>query len=160
VPKVNSPVDTSKFGGFISQPCSAVSADQLQALNLPVQGTADTTSDSAGAYGPSCIWLNQDTGSSADVSFLVADKKGLADIYLLKEQGRFPGYFQPTELDGYPAVFADLGDRRASGTCGLVVGLSDTFVFRAGVHDSKLGAKSCDRAKLVAAAVIKTVKGA
>jgi hypothetical protein len=95
-------------------------------------------------------------GYGVDVGFLTANKNGLSDTY--RGKARFKGYFEPTEVDGYPAVFNDLGDYRNDGTCNITVGISDTSEFRVGVQYTKLGAKSCDRAKEAAAAVIKTVK--
>jgi hypothetical protein len=152
-PKVDEPLDASRL---ISQPCLALAPDQLQALQLPAQGKPDTDSETAKSAGPSCSWFDRDAGYGVDVGFLTANKNGLSDTY--RGKGRFKGYFEPTEVDGYPAVFNDLGDYRNDGTCNITVGISDTSEFRVGVQYTKLGTKSCDRAKEAAAAVIKTVK--
>jgi hypothetical protein len=154
-PKVNDPLDPSRF---IGQPCGVLKPDQLQALHLPAQGKPDTDSEIAKSAGPSCSWFDRDAGSGVEMGFLTANKNGLSDTY--RGKSRFKGYFEPTEVDGYPAVFNDLADYRSDGTCNITVGISDTSEFRVGVQDTKLGAKSCDRAKEAAAAVIKTVKGA
>jgi hypothetical protein len=152
-PKVTDPLDASKF---ISQPCGAIAPDQLQALHLPVQGKPDTDSETAKTAGPGCSWFDRDAGSGVEIGFLTANKNGLSDTYQGKD--RFKGYFEPTEVDGYPAVLNDIQDYRSDGTCNITVGISDTSEFRVGVQDTKLGVKSCDRAKEAAAAVIKTLK--
>lgn len=155
-PKVNNPLDASKF---LAQPCSALSVSALRTLNLPAQGKPDTDSQVARTAGPSCLWQNSDTPSSVGVGFLSGNKNGLDDTYRGHKQGSFKGYFEPTDVDGYPAVFNDAGDYRDTGTCNITVGISDTLAFRA-AESGRLGRKSCDRAKEVAAAVIQTLKGA
>ncbi|MBP2331015.1 hypothetical protein JOF56_011400 [Kibdelosporangium banguiense] len=89
------------------------------------------------------------------VGFLVGNKNGLSDIY--RGRDRFKGYFEPTQVDGYPAVFSDSGDYRSQGTCGIAVGISDTMTIRVS-EQGRLGVKSCDRAKQVASMVIQTIK--
>jgi hypothetical protein len=95
-----------------------------------------------------------------DVGFVTGNKNGLSDTYRGGAEA-FPGYFEPTEVSGYPAVFNDLTDQRPNGACNITVGISETLAFRssftAGPDD---GAKSCDLVKRVAAAVITTLKGA
>jgi hypothetical protein len=155
-PKVNDPLDASRFAG---QPCSALAPGQLQELHLPAQGKPDTDSEVARTSGPSCSWFDRDAGSGVGVGFLTANKNGLADTYRLNAQGRFKeGYFEPTDVAGFPAVFNDIQDGRGDGSCNITVGISDTSEFRVGVQDTKLGQQSCDRAKQAAAAVIETVK--
>jgi hypothetical protein len=153
VPKVSNPLDASRL---VTQPCAAIAPADLQAMKVPIEGKPDTSSE----LGPTCMWFDRDTGSGVDVGFLTSNKNGLSDIYKLNTQGRFKGYFEPTDVNGYPAVFNDLIDYRGDGTCNITVGISDSFAFRAAVQDTSLGTKSCDRAKQAAAAVIKTVKGA
>jgi Protein of unknown function (DUF3558) len=155
-PKVQDPLDASKFLG---QPCGVLAPDQLQALRLPAQGKPDVDSPTARTTGPGCSWFDRDAGSGVEFGFLTANKNGLSDTY--KGKARFKGYFEPTEVDGYPAVFNDLLDYRNNGTCNITIGISDTSEFRVGVQDTKLGVKSCDRAKEAATAMIKTMqKGA
>jgi Protein of unknown function (DUF3558) len=149
-PKVSNPLDASKF---LTQPCSSIGPDKLRSLSVSAQGEPDNS-----PVGPTCQWIERDAGSSLEVGFLTGNKNGLADTY--RGRDRFKGYFEPTQVDGYPAVFNDLRDFRGDGTCNITVGISDTLAFRTAVQDGKLGQKSCDRTKQAAAAVITTLKGA
>lgn len=158
-PKVNNPLDASKY---LPQPCTAVSATNLKSYNISKPGTPETDSELAKTAGPFCIWHNDDQpiNKTYSVGFLTGNKKGLSDTYRGGKKA-FPGYFEPTEVSGYPAVFNDLSDGRSKGDCNITVGISDTLAFRASAtYPSKLGAASCDGAKDLAAAVIQTLKGA
>jgi hypothetical protein len=149
-PKVSNPLDA---GRFLEQPCSSIGPDQLRSLNVSGEGKSETA-----AVGPTCIWINRDAGSSLELGFLTGNKNGLSDTY--RGRDRFRGYFEPTEVDGYPAVFNDIGDYRDEGTCNITVGISDKLAFRTAVVDRALGGRSCDRTKQAASAVITTLKGA
>lgn len=157
-PKVSTPLDASRF---LSQPCAVLTPAQLQSLALPAQGKPDTDSQVAKTAGPRCFWINNDTPPTAiGVGFLTGNKRGLSDTYRGHEQGNFPGYFEPTEVDGYPAVFNDLSDGRAGGDCTITVGVSDTLALRASHQGSRFtGPAACDRAKQAAALVIQTLRG-
>ncbi|ONI79299.1 hypothetical protein ALI144C_26090 [Actinosynnema sp. ALI-1.44] len=151
-PRVTTPLDGAPFA---TKPCSVLTPAQLQALNFP-SGTSDTTSAVARFGVPGCDWVNSDTREGLIAGFLVGNKNGLSDTY--RGRARWaPGYFEPTEVDGYPAVFNDLVDSRPQGECGITVGISDTLAFTLLVQ-STLGAKSCDRVKQVASLVIQTIK--
>jgi hypothetical protein len=157
-PKVVTPLDASKF---LSQPCAVLTPAQLQSLALPAQGKPDTDSQVAKSAGPSCLWINNDSPFTAiDVGFLTGNKHGLSDTYRGHEQGQFPGYFEPTEVDVHPAVFNDLSDGRAGGACTITVGVSDTLTLRASHQGSRfVGPAACDRAKQAAVLVIQTLRG-
>lgn len=152
-PKVEVPLDATRV---LSQPCAALSPAQLKAFNITKPGTPHLD----GASGPGCDWRTdeQPVPRSFDVFFITGNKNGLSDTY---RGGRaaFPGYFEPTEVDGYPAVFNDLVDGRAGGACHITVGISDTLAFAATEQaDRERGAQSCDGAKQFAASVLKTLK--
>jgi hypothetical protein len=153
-PKVSVPLDATKY---LTQPCAALTPAQLQAFNLPVQGEPDLDSAVAKTVGPSCLWRNSDIASRAGVSFITGNRNGLADTYRGHKQGQFEGYWIETAVDGYPAVFTDGTDGRSSGRCGITVGISDTLAFGVSNQD-RTKEKSCDRAKHVAEAVVKTLK--
>lgn len=158
-PKVTSPLDASKY---ISQPCTVLSAATLQSYKISKAGKPDTDSEVAKVAGPSCGWASDDqpVPKGYNVGLLTGNKKGLSDTYRGGPKA-FPGYFEPTEVDGYPAVFNDLIDARKNGACNITVGISDTLAFRAAVtFPSQAGATSCDSVKQLAAAVIQTLKGA
>jgi hypothetical protein len=157
-PKVNTPLDASKF---LPQPCTALSATALQSFKITKPGTPDVDSELAKTAGPSCSWRNdsQPISWGYNVGFLTGNKNGLSDTY--RGRARFKGYFEPTEVDGYPAVFNDLNDSRDKGTCNMTIGISDTLAFRVSVTlDPDGGTKSCDESKKLASAVIQTLKGA
>jgi hypothetical protein len=156
-PKVNAPLDASKY---LPQPCTALSAAALQSFNISKPGTPDVDSELAKTAGPSCSWTNdaQPVQFGYNVGFLTGNKNGLSDTY--RGRARFK-YFEPTEVDGYPAVFNDGNDFRANGVCNLTIGISDTLAFRVRVSFTRdEGTKSCDETKKLASAVIQTLKGA
>ena len=158
-PAVKNPLDASKL---IPQPCTALSAPTLKQLNVSRPGIPDTTSAVATSSGPSCIWHTDDQplNKSYDVGFLTGNKNGLADTYR-GGKNDFPGYFEPTEVDGYPAVFNGLTEDRPAGSCNITIGISNSLSFRVGLTaDKDTGTKSCDLVKQVASAVILTLKGA
>ncbi len=158
-PMVNNPLDASKY---LTQPCAILSPATLQSYKISKPGKADVDSETAKLAGPACIWTSDDQpiSKSYNVGFLTGNKKGLSDTYRGGKKA-FPGYFEPTEVDGYPAVFNDLIDARKNGSCNVTVGISDTLAFRAAVtFPTQVGAASCDSAKQLASAVIQTLKGA
>lgn len=158
-PAVKDPIDASKFA---PQPCTSLSATALKALNISKPGKPDTTSAVAQGSGPSCVWNSDDqpVGRTYGVGFLTANKNGLSDTYRGGKKA-FPGYFEPTEVSGYPAVFNGLADDRSSGSCNVTVGISSSLAFRVGLQGARdVGAKGCDVVKEAAAAVIQTLKGA
>lgn len=151
-PKVTNPLDASKF---LTQPCAVLSAAQLKTFNITTPGKSNTDSTT----GPGCSWSNDDL-VGYNIGFLTINKNGLSDIYRAGKEF-WEGYFEPTEVDGYPAVFHDLTDGRPTGSCQIAVGISDTLAFRAVEQSSSdRGPKACEGATAVAAAVIQTMKGA
>jgi hypothetical protein len=154
-PRVNRPLDVSRF---LTKPCDLLSPPQLGELNLPSAGTPDLDSAIAKNVGPGCTWSNSVAGNLVGVSFITGNPNGLDDLYRGHEQGQFDGYWIETMIEGYPAVFHDITDARPSGQCNLAVGISDKVVVRVGEH-GQLKEKSCDRAKVIATAVVRTLKG-
>lgn len=62
--------------------------------------------------------------------------------------------WQPTELDGYPALVFGTSDPNE---CNFAVGLTDTLYFWTTVDD---GDKRCPRGRTAAAAVLATIRAA
>lgn len=153
-PRVVQPLDAGKF---LTQPCAALTTQQLGMFNLPTQGKPDTDSPIAKNSGPSCKWINSDTATGVGLGFTIGNKNGLADLYRAHEEGKWTGYWEETTVSGYPGVFHDVTDARSRGSCNLAVGISETLAFRVGT-DGRLKEQSCDFAKQVAAAVVATVK--
>ncbi|HVV14048.1 DUF3558 domain-containing protein [Amycolatopsis sp.] len=114
-PSVPSPLPTDQL---VSNPCSALSADQVTQTGLTGAGQADQ--DQA---GPRCMWKSAtSTFNYVYISPVTANKNGLSNIYALKAQD---AYFEPTTVSGYPAVYASIQDTRSAGNCSLWVGVTD-----------------------------------
>jgi Protein of unknown function (DUF3558) len=151
-PRVTSPLDATRF---LAKPCDVLTPAQLETLGLPLSGKADVDSAFASFAGPGCQWLNSDRPTAVGVALRSTNKNGLSDTYSVPERWA-KGYFIPTEVDGYPAVFNDSGDYRGQGTCQITVGITDTLAFSV-EEQGRLKEKSCDRAKQVASMVIQTI---
>lgn len=155
-PRVNHPLDAT---AYLSQPCAALSLRQRQTLAVPGEGEADT-SGAIGSRAPSCRWSNLDTGAdgeSVGVAFLKGNRHGLVDLYR-GNATRPEAYWEPTTVEGYPGVFHDGVDSRSAGQCGVTVGLTEALAMSVR-ETGPLGARSCERVKDIAAAVIQTVTG-
>lgn len=152
-PRVANALDASKF---LTEPCAVLSQTQLATFGVSRPGKPDTDSEIAKRVGPDCVWhADPEVNSTIGVGFLTGNKHGLSDTY--RGRDRFD-YFDETSVDGYPAVFADGIDGRASGVCNITVGISDTLTFSASEDGGRKGQGSCDRAMQVATAVIATLK--
>ncbi|PRX47675.1 uncharacterized protein DUF3558 [Prauserella shujinwangii] len=84
---------------------------------------------------------------------------GLTDVYARKDS---LAYFEPTEISGYPAVYASRSDGRANGICQLHVGLTDSFVATLYVqltHSTPDYPRGCEVAELTAQTMIENLKG-
>lgn len=120
-PKVTHPLNTTKYQ---QNPCSVVTAAQLQALGGYVTGKASTSS-----IGPACLWTNTNTVSSLQVGYYNhgAYAIGLTGIYMIKDKQY--SYFQPTQIADYPAVVTDrAGNHGDKGTCIVYVGVEDDLL--------------------------------
>lgn len=147
-PKVRVPLDATKF---LSNPCAALTTQQLPALNVNPPGNKGTSAV-PNATGPGCVWSKSDAGSFLGVAFIVNNKNGLADFYHARQSGEFGGYWIETTVDDYPAVFESASDNRDDGVCDIAVGISETLAFRVNVQ-TRTSAKTCDVAKLAASSV-------
>jgi hypothetical protein len=152
-PRVDSPVDATRF---LSQPCAVLSQAQLAEFSVSRQGIPTTTGAVAENAGPFCTWhADPELGSTIGVGFVTGNEHGLSDTYRGRDQFE---HFEPTTVDGYPAVFANSPDLRSSGTCGITVGISDALTFNA-TEQGRLDAQgSCDRARQVAEAALATLR--
>ena len=112
--------------------------------------------------GPSCDWVSNGKGNT--IAILTGDRdKGvgaLVDVYRGKQSGLY-AYAEPApDVEGYPAVFAQITDRRSAGECGIFVGIADDLSFTVKNSGFEGAQDSCDAVQKVAAAVVKTLKGA
>ena len=152
-PKVADPLDGSRYQ---KAPCSVLSRSQLSPYGVGA-GTPNTSGAVAENAGPSCSWANTDEGSGITVGFFVGIRDGLTGLYRGNSLGRFP-YFEPTSIDGYPAVLADFVDRRSDGSCQMVVALNDKLAV--GVNRVRGNPEqACSDARNIASNRLRTVKG-
>ena len=151
-PKVNNPLDTSRFE---KDPCQSLTADQAQSLNVPATGTIN---DNA-ALATACDWKNPTTRGFVEIAFIVDDPYGLSQEYDAKNRGEFPNFKELPKIDGYPAITRDGADKW--GGCTVVVGVADDMSFEASVELSQanIGKKDpCDVAVQVAGLALQTMK--
>ncbi|HEX4725585.1 MAG TPA: DUF3558 domain-containing protein [Pseudonocardiaceae bacterium] len=152
-PRIRTPLNDVRL---ISDPCSALTSGQLQALGFT---PAVKTHVEQSAVGNVCKW-DDDTigvvGASAGIGVETALSHGLSDIYA---QRSGMAYFTPVTIEGYPAVLDDLSDQRDSGTCALNLGVSDSSVLSIDYEQHDLGASACDRVQAIARAMIETLRG-
>ncbi|QFU94713.1 DUF3558 domain-containing protein [Amycolatopsis sp. YIM 10] len=149
-PKVSSPIDTQKFASDV---CAMISDAKVSELGL----TDATPRDSS--TGPTCNWNFTDAATNRmDISAQAKNPNGLSDIYDQKDEF---AYFEPMEVAGYPAVYADVTDARSGGDCSLYVGLNDQFAVRvsSSLSTGPDESKPCPVVEKTAEAMIDTVKG-
>jgi hypothetical protein len=147
-PKVRVPLDATRF---LSNPCAALTEQQLPGLNVNPPGNKGTNAV-PNASGPGCVWSRSSAVNFLGVAFMVGNKNGLADLYRAHQSGDFRGYWIETTVDDYPAVFENATDDRADGVCDIAVGISETLAFRVNMQ-TRNGPKPCDTVKLAASYV-------
>jgi hypothetical protein len=157
VPKVSAALDPS---AYLGDPCKIVPESVLADLGLTKPGKPDVGTTTAKA-GPACVWQSGDKGTT--VAILTGNRDrgagGLVTIYANK--GRLYKYVEPApDVEGYPAVYAQLTDRRSAGECTIFVGIADDLTFTVDNAGFDGAQDSCDAAQKVGAAVVKTLKGA
>lgn len=152
-PKVDNPLNTTRYQ---EDPCATLAASQATDLNLPATGERTSI-----ARGVGCEWANRDTRGYALIGFLTDIHSGLSSAYATNEAGDF-AYFVPLpDINGYPAVAADVEDRRARGICTIVVGVTDQLVSQVTVRLSaaNVGKKDpCEVTAEVAGMALETME--
>lgn len=149
VPKVDRPLDAAKY---TADPCASLTAAQQGEFNLT---SSRINSDE---YGAGCVWNAGSGATSPAVTYSTAFPDGLSRLYALEDIGWWDGgYFEPTEVNGYPAVYVNLVDQRADGGCSLVVGVNDQLFFESSMR-TRPSNDSCLGAKNVAEAILQTIK--
>ena len=114
-PAVSEPLDVEELR---HDPCDALAAEQLSPLGITEPGLHDSDDGN-----PECRWHLSDSQLHViGLSAAVNSDQGLEDIYHDKE---YQQYFEPTEVDGYPAVYASVLEQRSRGNCSLWVGVTD-----------------------------------
>ncbi len=153
-PSVTEPLDADRF---IADPCAALTQEQVAGFGFTGPGVPEMEGAIAEQAGPSCTWQGTvDEPGTIGVTYLTGLENGLADIYGTRERYE---YFEETTVNGYPAVVSDTVDHRDIGTCGVVVGVSDSLTFSTLEQGDLDAVGACERAEQVAAAVIETMQG-
>jgi hypothetical protein len=139
---VKQPLDASKY---LAAPCSSLTDAQLREFGGSTPGRLNSDEN-----GPAC---NRDVGPNNDtligIGYLTSAKTGLSNLYALKSSGWWEhGYFEPTELDGYPAAYASISDDRKAGACGITIGIRDELMFSTLVK-SLAGDDSCSAERML-----------
>src|ERR1700754_49397 len=70
-PAVTNPLQATQY---LTEPCTVLTATQLQSLNMPTTGEADVDSSTAKISGPFCTWITPGAqGSTVGVGFLTGN---------------------------------------------------------------------------------------
>jgi uncharacterized protein DUF3558 len=146
-PSVDEPLDVEVLR---RDPCGAVTAEQLSGLGITDAGLQDSDEGN-----PECRWHLSDSELHViALSPVVSGDGGLGDVYEKKD---YQQYFEPTEVDGYPAVFASVLDQRSQGNCDLWIGVTDQLAVS--VETYFLEVDPCPVAERIATAMIEHARG-
>jgi uncharacterized protein DUF3558 len=112
-PSVPEPLDID-----VDDPCGTLTTEQLAAV-----GVSDPGDEGFDDGDGECRW-HLDTSQLHIVTLSPATSRGggLGEIYGQKDSQQ---YFEPVDIEGYPAVYASVLDQRERGGCTLWVGTSD-----------------------------------
>ena len=116
-PEVTHPLNTTKYQ---QDPCSILSATQLQGLGVDITGEPKT-------YGTAvtCTWTDPAETQRTQVSIDVSDQTGLGGVYTRKNE--WPS-FQPMRIGGYPTVLAEsTGGQSPNTSCEAFIGVADNL---------------------------------
>jgi hypothetical protein len=152
-PKVEDPIDTSKFQ---ENPCLSLTSEQSE----DIFGLSASGRQFPGALGEACEWTNDATQGEAEVRFLDKNPRGLSAEYAAEKEDVWV-FFEPLTVEGQPAVFRGQVDQRPDGACTAVIGASDevTFEVRVLVSRQNIGKSDpCEVAADVAGEAVKTMK--
>jgi len=152
-PTVTAELDTSKYA---DTPCEALTGSQITELELSQQGEQNQLSSG----DQSCSWkFGTQLDWSVQLAFVTPDtENGLQNEYDLHASGFFEdGYFEPTEVAGYPGVYSSPSDGRPQGVCSLAVGASSETMLTVQII-GEAGKDNCKAASTVAARALDTIK--
>ena len=158
VPRVSEPLDATPY---LDDPCSLVPANVLARVGDGYESPQITPPDKMS--GAACSWQS-DTASGVLVSFQTENTKrgtgGMQGVYDAYHVTHWYSYYEPTEVTGYPAAFADGGDAREHGETALRVGITDDLTFSVTIGPLGDGKQkeAEDGARTIAEAVINTLK--
>lgn len=150
--RVPAPLATA---GLLADPCTALPADQATNAGFSTPGQSYTSPG-----GPGCQWHSATyDANKIFIAPLGTQQTGMTGVYANRAQDN---YFEPTTIEGYPAVYAANADLRSSGTCALWLGVTDQLVVN--INSSILVGPNvgnpCPIVGDIAAAVVRHLKGA
>jgi hypothetical protein len=147
-PSIANPIAADQF---VAEPCASLTAAQLTEIGAASGQVNNSDSGSA------CDWK---VGVSTVVRIgYLESKTGLGNLYTLNDSDTWKdGYFEPLELQGYPAAYVSDSDGRLAGVCVLSVGIASKVVFTI-TATGRAGDDSCATAKTVASDVLTTIRG-
>jgi hypothetical protein len=141
-PEVPEPLDVDEL---LDDPCEALATEQLDRIGVAEPGKMELDGDDA-----ECRWhLTTSELHVVSLSPVESKRAGLSDVYGGKQ---FNAYFEPTEIDGYPAVYTSALDQRSSGNCELWVGVTDELAVD--ITTNFLETEPCPVAEQLATAMI------
>jgi hypothetical protein len=155
VPRVTSPIDTSKFE---KEPCAALMPAQLADLGIGAQPKPDLENK----LGPGCTWNGLDEPAGLSVTGTLLTIGGsLRNLYKKHAAGELP-YFEPVpDVSGYPGALVDDLDSQPKGDCAMEVAVRDDLLYSVQVSltpSSKSYAAPCPVAQKAAEMAISTMK--
>lgn len=159
VPTVQSPLPAKVIDG---SPCDTAltNADLTKLIGPPSQAKPSDT-----PLGPSCAWDNaSDNGAGITVFYQTKSDRGLSLAYKnVKPTATHWAELQP--IQGYPAVaYRPAGDPDTTGTdhCQVVVGISDSLAYSAGItlsdNAKSRGIDPCTAGRDVADHILTNIK--
>jgi hypothetical protein len=150
-PPVQNPLDAVAFEG---EPCRSLTDAQQKLFGF------DSAKIDHGLEGERCLFLKAKTKQATSVTFASKMTDGLSGRYSEHASGTW-NYWEPTVIDGYPAVAFStiLSGQPGPDGCNLGVGIKDSLYFWVTV-DAHDGGNGCAEARDVATAVLSTVKAA
>lgn len=149
-PPVKQPLVATRFD---ADACQSLTEFQRRSLSL-----AGGTSDPPGK----CDFASAGTEIVVKLIYYSNNTSGLSALYEAHSQGSWE-YWEPTELDGYPAVLYEVSPNKTKLSCEVAVGISDSLYFsvRYVFYNGDPGGKNpCVEGRAVASAVLSTIKTA
>ncbi|GHF01614.1 hypothetical protein GCM10017786_38370 [Amycolatopsis deserti] len=148
-PQIENPLPAERFA---KDACSTLTEQQTSELGINQSGRQNGDDGCSWRFGPNLEYVVQ-VGL-----FATPDGKGLENTYKQNAAGWYKdGYFKPTTVGNYPAVYSNPVDLRPGGTCDLSVGISDAIILHVTVR-GPANEDNCQATSVVAADVIDTIK--
>ncbi|MCE7004116.1 DUF3558 domain-containing protein [Kibdelosporangium philippinense] len=149
-PRVTNPLKADRF---TADPCSSLTSAQQQQFGI-IRTDVDDDREGVGCRYGYPNW----TPTASAVEYATKVSIGLSYRYAEHARGSYD-YWQPTDVDGYPAVgyTATKPEDPGPDLCSFAIGLADTLFFSVTAED-KSGVARCSTAKDLASAVLANIK--